>query len=89
MTGGLSDIDRSRMARSGMSALSAEEGLALFDKTLETGEASLLPVALDLRGTAVACEEWCSAWRVGWPGACSWPGARVGAADGVFRAAFG
>ncbi|WP_435857133.1 SDR family NAD(P)-dependent oxidoreductase [Streptomyces mobaraensis] len=56
MAGGLSDADVRRMARSGAGALSAKEGLALFDAAF-TGsgrfaapdEALLVPVALDLR----------------------------------------
>jgi len=48
MTGGLSEADRSRMARSGMGPLSVEQGLELFDAALGGGEALMLPVALDL-----------------------------------------
>ncbi|WP_423229701.1 SDR family NAD(P)-dependent oxidoreductase [Streptomyces mobaraensis] len=56
MAGGLSDADVRRMARSGAGALSAKEGLALFDAAF-TGsgrfappdEALLVPVALDPR----------------------------------------
>jgi polyketide synthase 12 len=48
MTGDLSDADLSRMARSGLRALSSDEGLELFDRTLDAGgEALMLPVALD------------------------------------------
>jgi acyl transferase domain-containing protein/acyl carrier protein len=48
MTGGLSEADRSRMARSGMGTLSVRQGLALFDRVWGEGEALMLPVALDL-----------------------------------------
>ena len=48
MTGGLSEADISRMARSGLRALSSEEGLELFDRALGAGEALMLPVPLDL-----------------------------------------
>ena len=39
MTGGLSEADRSRMTRSGMGALSSEQGLELFDAALGGSEA--------------------------------------------------
>ncbi|MEV4921210.1 type I polyketide synthase, partial [Streptomyces tirandamycinicus] len=48
MTGTLSDADVERIARSGMPALSAQEGVTLFDAALGTGEPALLPVRLDL-----------------------------------------
>ncbi|MEV8475856.1 KR domain-containing protein, partial [Streptomyces sp. NPDC051173] len=48
MTGTLTDADLQRIARSGMPALSAEEGVALFDTALATAEPLLLPVRLDL-----------------------------------------
>jgi acyl transferase domain-containing protein/acyl carrier protein len=50
LTGALSETDRSRMKHSGMSALSSEEGLELFDVVLGGGEALMLPVSLDLAG---------------------------------------
>ncbi|MCG8918517.1 SDR family NAD(P)-dependent oxidoreductase [Actinokineospora sp. PR83] len=46
MTGGLSESDRTRMRRSGLLPLSAEEGLALFDAAL--GGPASVPVRLDL-----------------------------------------
>ncbi len=49
LTGDLSEIDISRMTRSGVAALSSEHGLELFDNALKTGEAMILPVRLDLR----------------------------------------
>jgi acyl transferase domain-containing protein/NADPH:quinone reductase-like Zn-dependent oxidoreductase/short-subunit dehydrogenase/acyl carrier protein len=48
MTGDLSEGDISRMARSGLRALSSGEGLGLFDDALAAGEALLLPVPLDI-----------------------------------------
>ncbi len=49
MTGDLDKADHSRLARSGMRALSSEHGLALFDEALDTGEALMLPIPLDLK----------------------------------------
>ncbi|WP_042408033.1 type I polyketide synthase, partial [Streptacidiphilus carbonis] len=49
MTGDLGAADLTRMARSGITALSAEEGLALFDAALATGSPALAAAALDLR----------------------------------------
>ncbi|MEV5137771.1 type I polyketide synthase, partial [Streptomyces syringium] len=48
MTGTLGDADLQRLARAGMPALSAEQGLALFDAALATDEPVVLPVRLDL-----------------------------------------
>jgi polyketide synthase 12 len=48
MTGGLSEADVSRLERSGLRAIPADEGLALFDGALDVGEALMLPVPLDL-----------------------------------------
>jgi acyl transferase domain-containing protein/thioesterase domain-containing protein/NAD(P)-dependent dehydrogenase (short-subunit alcohol dehydrogenase family)/acyl carrier protein len=48
MTGDLSEADRSRMARSGLRALSSEQGLQLFDSALDGGEAFTLTTPLDL-----------------------------------------
>ncbi|WSL80572.1 SDR family NAD(P)-dependent oxidoreductase [Kitasatospora sp. NBC_01266] len=47
MTGELGEADLQRMARSGVSALTAQTGLALFDAALERPEAALVPLALD------------------------------------------
>jgi polyketide synthase 12 len=49
MTGGLSETDRSRMARSGLHALSSEQGLELFDGALGGSEAFMLGASLDPR----------------------------------------
>ncbi|SPE61771.1 Beta-ketoacyl-acyl-carrier-protein synthase I [Streptomyces netropsis] len=48
MTGTLDDADLQRLARSGMPALSAEQGLALFDAALAGAEPVVVPVRLDL-----------------------------------------
>ncbi|MFJ4923830.1 type I polyketide synthase, partial [Streptomyces sp. NPDC088725] len=48
MTGGVSEADMRRMARSGTPALSAEQGVALFDAALAAGDAVVAPVRLDL-----------------------------------------
>ncbi|MEU9006210.1 SDR family NAD(P)-dependent oxidoreductase, partial [Streptomyces sp. NPDC048551] len=47
MTGHLDEADRRRMQSGGISGLSDETGLALFDLALATGEPELLPVRLD------------------------------------------
>ncbi|MFE6098330.1 type I polyketide synthase, partial [Streptomyces massasporeus] len=53
MTSELSDTDRSRMARGGVSALETAEGMALFDTAGRSGHAVLLPMRLDMtRGGA-------------------------------------
>ncbi|HEV2637460.1 MAG TPA: SDR family NAD(P)-dependent oxidoreductase, partial [Actinocrinis sp.] len=56
MAGALSEADRARMARSGVRALSIEEGVALFDAALDSPRSLLIPLNLDLqvlRGTQV------------------------------------
>nr|APD71593.1 type I polyketide synthase 10 [Streptomyces sp.] len=50
MTAGLAETDRRRMARSGMRPLSADDGLALFDVALATGEPALVTVGLGRGG---------------------------------------
>ncbi|MFI0233373.1 type I polyketide synthase [Streptomyces sp. NPDC017086] len=47
MTGHLSDVDLARIARSGTRPLSLDQGLALFDRALESEEAVLVPLLLD------------------------------------------
>ncbi|MCG8918275.1 acyltransferase domain-containing protein, partial [Actinokineospora sp. PR83] len=49
MTGELAEVDRARMARSGMTALTAAEGLALLDGSAG-GPALQVPIKLDLAG---------------------------------------
>ncbi|MEV3875261.1 SDR family NAD(P)-dependent oxidoreductase, partial [Streptomyces sp. NPDC049906] len=48
MTTHLTDSDVERMARSGVRALSAEEGAALFDRAISGSAPVLLPIRLDL-----------------------------------------
>ncbi|MBP2327135.1 acyl transferase domain-containing protein/acyl carrier protein [Kibdelosporangium banguiense] len=49
MAADLSDADRQRIAETGITALSTEDGLRLFDATTGGGEAVLLPMPLDTR----------------------------------------
>ncbi|TQM77824.1 polyketide synthase 12 [Saccharothrix saharensis] len=48
MTGHLTDGDLTRMARSGVLGVTAEEGLAMFDAALALGEPVLAPLKLDV-----------------------------------------
>ncbi|MFD7029930.1 SDR family NAD(P)-dependent oxidoreductase [Streptomyces sp. NPDC059917] len=50
MTGKLSDADMGRLGRGGLRAISADEGLALFDASVRREEPVVVPVRLDLRG---------------------------------------
>ncbi|MFD3613624.1 SDR family NAD(P)-dependent oxidoreductase, partial [Streptomyces atroolivaceus] len=52
MTGTLSDTDMGRLSRGGLRAISADEGLALFDASVRLKEPVAVPVRLDLRGQA-------------------------------------
>ncbi|MFD8935157.1 SDR family NAD(P)-dependent oxidoreductase [Streptomyces sp. NPDC059578] len=55
MTGALSDADRHRLARSGLVPMTDEQGLALLDAALGTGQPQVVAAPLDLpavRGTA-------------------------------------
>ncbi|WP_420803359.1 SDR family NAD(P)-dependent oxidoreductase [Streptomyces naphthomycinicus] len=59
MTSSLDEADRARMARGGMTALSAEEGTALFDRAVRASRPALAPVRLSLpalraQGTGLA-----------------------------------
>ncbi|MFE2187747.1 type I polyketide synthase, partial [Streptomyces sp. NPDC059455] len=48
MTAQLGDTDQRRLARDGLAALTSAEGMELFDTALRTGEATVLPIKLDL-----------------------------------------
>jgi mycoketide-CoA synthase len=50
MAGDLGQADRARMERSGMHALSGEEGLELFDAAYVLGEPLVIPARLDTAG---------------------------------------
>ncbi|MFC6084323.1 SDR family NAD(P)-dependent oxidoreductase, partial [Sphaerisporangium aureirubrum] len=45
--GGLTETDRARWARGGVTALTADTGLAMFDTALGTGRATAVPARLD------------------------------------------
>ncbi|WP_435841811.1 type I polyketide synthase [Streptomyces hygroscopicus] len=53
MTGDLGEADLQRMARAGLTALSSDEGLALFDEALGADQAVLVPTHLDLAALRV------------------------------------
>ncbi|MBB5930926.1 type I polyketide synthase [Streptomyces echinatus] len=48
MTSSLDEADRTRMTRGGMTALSADEGTALFDRAVRAGRPALAPVRIGL-----------------------------------------
>jgi polyene macrolide polyketide synthase len=48
MTGHMSDLDVARMTRSGVRALSSEEGLELFDAGLSASDPLVIPIRLDM-----------------------------------------
>ncbi|MEU0744696.1 type I polyketide synthase, partial [Streptomyces sp. NPDC006134] len=50
MTAHLGDADQARASRGGVLAITATEGMELFDASLGSGRALLVPVKLDLRG---------------------------------------
>ncbi|MFF3859306.1 type I polyketide synthase [Streptomyces sp. NPDC002209] len=50
MTADLSSVDQARMSRGGALAISAVEGMELFDAAVVSGQALLVPIKLDLRG---------------------------------------
>ncbi|MFF9870540.1 type I polyketide synthase, partial [Streptomyces sp. NPDC013953] len=50
LTGGLSRVDRARLVGLGLSAMSAGEGLALFDAGVVSGGGLVVPAALDVAG---------------------------------------
>ncbi len=53
----LGEGGRARLARSGMRALAADEGLELFDAALATGEAQVVPARLDAAALRVQMRE--------------------------------
>ncbi|MER7475631.1 type I polyketide synthase, partial [Micromonospora sp. NPDC000018] len=53
MTTELDDVHLSRISRSGVAAMEAEEGLALFDAACRTTDAALVPARLDLAAMKV------------------------------------
>ncbi len=53
MTARLNDVDRARLARMGLGTLSAETALQLFDASLGSGRAHVLPTRLDLAALRV------------------------------------
>ncbi|WP_443093130.1 type I polyketide synthase [Embleya hyalina] len=54
LTGGLDEVDRARLARTGVAPLSTEDGLALFDAALATDRANLVPIRLEFGALRVA-----------------------------------
>ncbi|MBQ0852011.1 SDR family NAD(P)-dependent oxidoreductase [Streptomyces sp. BH-SS-21] len=57
MAGRLDDNDRQRVGRSGVEALSAEEGLGLLDTAARLDAAALVPIRLNLRALATAGDD--------------------------------
>jgi mycoketide-CoA synthase len=57
MAGGLSEGDRARMARAGVSPITSEQGLECFDMALDGGEALVVGLPLDLRALRVQARE--------------------------------
>ncbi|MFF8731637.1 SDR family NAD(P)-dependent oxidoreductase, partial [Streptomyces sp. NPDC015171] len=49
MTAHLDTVDQARINRGGFQAIGSDEGLALFDAALHTGDPLLVPIKLDLR----------------------------------------
>ncbi|QYN17783.1 type I polyketide synthase [Amycolatopsis sp. DSM 110486] len=56
MSAHLDEVDMSRLSRGGVLPLSTEEGLALFDLALRTGEPFLVPAKLDVGRLASSTE---------------------------------
>ncbi|HTA14861.1 MAG TPA: SDR family NAD(P)-dependent oxidoreductase, partial [Solirubrobacteraceae bacterium] len=56
MTAQLEQVDRARLARAGIAPLPAEQGLALFDRALVTGDAAVLAAKLDLQALRALAE---------------------------------
>ncbi|WP_157577029.1 KR domain-containing protein, partial [Saccharomonospora iraqiensis] len=57
MTGHLDEQQRERLHRGGMTLLSTEDGMALFDRALGSAESLLLPIRLDLAGVRARADE--------------------------------
>ncbi|AXB48347.1 hypothetical protein A4R43_07910 [Amycolatopsis albispora] len=57
MTGHLADTDRARLARDGFIALSSDEGLALFDAALRSGDPVPVPVRLNVAALRARAEQ--------------------------------
>ncbi|MEU9273289.1 SDR family NAD(P)-dependent oxidoreductase, partial [Streptomyces sp. NPDC048251] len=49
MAAHLSSVDQARASRGGVLAITAEEGMDLFDAAVESGQSLLVPIKLDLR----------------------------------------
>jgi thioesterase domain-containing protein len=84
MTGHLEEGDLARMARSGVGALSAAQGVALLEEALGRDEAMLIPIRLDvagLRARAARGELLPALWHGLVRGAAR-PAATTAAADG-------
>ncbi|MFJ9034711.1 SDR family NAD(P)-dependent oxidoreductase [Streptomyces sp. NPDC102274] len=50
LTAHLGEVDQARMSRGGVLAISAVEGMELFDAAVGSGQALLVPIKLDLQG---------------------------------------
>ncbi|MER6921458.1 type I polyketide synthase, partial [Streptomyces spiralis] len=57
MSGGLTDADLARMARTGIGALTAEQGIELFDRALTVDAPLVVPIRLDVRTLGDAGED--------------------------------
>ncbi|HEX4115380.1 MAG TPA: SDR family NAD(P)-dependent oxidoreductase, partial [Solirubrobacteraceae bacterium] len=57
IAGGLEQADLTRIARSGLSPLSVEEGLELFDAAMATDEALMLPMRLERSALSARAED--------------------------------
>jgi polyketide synthase 12 len=56
LTGTLDDADRARLSRSGVRALSTEDGLALFDAACAGSRPVLVPIRLDLAALRIGAQ---------------------------------
>ena len=78
--------DRQRMARAGLTAMSAEEGLALFDAALAAPTPVILPMRLDLAAVQRRINSRCCLLRANSSNA-SRTRSRSSSASGVVRSA--